>query len=720
VWGTSWRQRLRLFPLFAAAVIGDRLPAARSLARARPGEPWPSGITLIIPERDAPAMLADALGALSVALRAVSEPSQVIVVANGAPRSTYAELEGRFPEVEWVHSDAPLGFAEAVERGLALARHGATYLLNNDMTVEPATLAELLPLREPQVFAIASQILQRDASGRREETGFTDWYVDRGGVHLYHAPIPASDGPTAHLAGSGGATLFRTALLREYLPASRAYDPFYWEDIEWSARAWRDGFAVVFCARSRVAHRHRATTSRFYEADELARIVERNRVLFDLRQGASGFDAAWLLMRVCDLPYQSQRELARPSQAMGVLRQRRMRSRTPQPLAPPRLPGKLRSSYSFRLRAPAAARKRILFVTPFAVFPPRHGGARRVAAFLRGQKEAFDVALVGDEASLYDARSFADFDGLCDVRLVQRDDMTTPASTDLATRTREHCHPALQHAVTAAVDELRPHVVVVEHAELAPLVRRRTPGSRWVLDLHDAYAASDFASTADARRFAMDLAAYDALTVCSEEDRELILHPRIVCLANGANVRGAAYQPSQSLNVLFIGPFRYGPNKDGIARFLREAWPAVREVVPAATLTILGGDESMSLQRDFAQPGVTLLGHRDDVPRFIAGSALSINPLTGIRGSAIKLVETLAMGRVCVSTQDGARGFAAGAPPGLVTVASVTAMAEPIVRLLLDTPLRHRLEAPQPEALDAYGWHHSLARQRELFLDLMK
>jgi len=662
-------------------------------------------------------MLAQALDACLRALAAVGEPWQVVVAANGAPRATYTEVTARFPEVEWEHSDAPLGFAEAVQRGLARARYGAVYLLNNDMTLEPGALAALLPLRGEGVFAIGSQILQQDASGRREETGFTDWYANRAGVHLYHAPVPDAEGARPHLAASGGATLFRASQLRAYIAGSRAYDPFYWEDVEWSVRAWRDGLEVLYCARSRAHHRHRATTARFYDQDELTRIVERNRVLFDLRHGASGREAAWLLARVCELPYASQRELARAHQARGVLRHRR-RSREPQPLPPPSLPGRLHSSYSFRLRSSAA--HRMLFVTPFAVFPPRHGGARRVAEWVRGHKDAFAVGLLGDEASLYDARSFADFDGLAEVRLVQRDDAHDPPPRDLGARIAGHCHPGLRDALDRMQAEFRPELVVIEHAELAPLVRMRTPGSRWILDLHDAYGPADFASMEDARRFAADLAAYAAIMVCSDEDAALVSHARVVRVANGATVRGVSYLPSRGQAVVFVGPFRYEQNRRGIECFLREAWPAVRAGVPDATLTILGGDEALALVRGdalFAQPGVRVLGHREDVGRVLAEHALAINPLTGIRGSAVKLVETLAQGRVCVGTAEGARGF--GAAPAIVTVPAVAAMADPIVRLLRDDAARHRLEAPAAAALDAYGWHHGVAKQRALFAELL-
>ena len=734
MWGTSWRQRLRLAPLYVAAVAADRL-AAFAPARPSPAdEGWRPGISVVVPERDAPRMLAGTLAALHDALDRIDEPRQVIVVANGAPRATYAELATRFPGVEWVHSDAPLAFAAAIERGLAAARHDGAYLLNNDMTLEPDALAEVLPLRAPGVFAIASQILQRSADGRREETGFTDWYVDRGGVRLYHAPVPATDGARPHLCASGGAALFRTAPLRRYVADSRCYDPFYWEDAEWGLRAWRDGLSVLYCPRSRATHAHRATTARFHSEDEIARIVERNRLLFDARHDASGFGVPWLMDRICGLPYASQRELATLRQAAGVFRHRRARARPPQPAAPPRLSQPsgaaatiAGSSFSFRLRAPDAnahRRPRVLVVTPFAVFPPRHGGGRRVAELVRGLVPDFDIALVTDEASLYDARSFADFDGLCAIHLVQRTESAQaepPAA--LGARIRTHCHPVLVEAVVTAIREFQPDIVAVEYAELAALVRYRTPGARWVLDLHDAYGPADFAGAEDAREFADCLRAYDALVVCSEEDGALLAHPRIACVPNGSRIAARAYAPSDGTRLLFVGPFRYAANREGVLRFLDEAWPEIRRRVPTATLRILGGDEHPQYTRGakaFAQAGVEVQGHRDDVPDILGACTLTINPQQSIRGSAVKLVESLAAGRVCVSTTAGARGFAMAAPPGLVTVPDVAAMAEPVVALLTDAARRHALERPAAGALDAFAWERSVVRLKALYDALLR
>jgi GT2 family glycosyltransferase len=728
MWGTSWRQRLRLLPLDAAMALADRLPVPVRRAPA-PGA-WRPGVSVIVPDRDAPAMLAEALGSLRHALGRCDEPAQVVVVANGAPPAAYDDVRARFPEVEWVHDERPLGFAGAIERGLAHARHDGAYLMNNDMTLDAAALASLLPHRAPDVFAIGSQILQQDATGRREETGFTDWYADESGVHLYHAPPPDVDGAVPHLCASGGAALFRTALLRRYLADSRAYDPFYWEDVEWSVRAWRDGYRVLFCPRSLARHRHRATTARYYAADELERIVQRNRMLFDARQRVTRFGRDWLMRRICDLPYASQRELSALRQAAGVLRRRRERGAHPP--APPVLthPSDATvavrgSSYSFRMRdATDRARPRVLFVTPFAAFPPRHGGARRVAELIRGLRETFDVALVTDEANLYGAHSFADFAGLAAVWLVRRGAADAgPEAGTLSARMQAHCHPALVAAVVRACAEFGPDLVQVEHAELAPLVAHRTPGSHWLLDLHDAYGPGDFARPDEAAAFAGHLARYDAAIVCSGEDGKLVDHPRVECVGNGARIDTAGYRPSSSHGLLFIGPFRYLPNYEGIVAFLRTAWPAIRAAVPDATLSILGGDEHAERsahEAAFAQPGVTVCGHRDDVPRLLAQCALTINPLEGIRGSAVKLIESLASGRACVSTVAGARGFLADAPAGLVVVPDVPSMADAVIGLLRDAAARHRVEDPSRGAFDRYRWPQRVADLERLYRDLLR
>ena len=731
-WGTTWKQRLRLAPLYLALVLARRFPAAAAPA-ADSSAPIGTGLTVVIPERDSPEMLDATLAALHLALDRVAEPTQVVVVVNGAARDRYDTLRTRFPEAEFLHSDAPLGFGGAVARGLAAARHPWTYLLNSDMRLAPDALTKLLPWRAPEVFALASQILQRGPDGRREETGFVDWFVDASGIRAFHAAPRPDAGPYPALCASGGASLFRTAPLRRYVDGARCYDPFYWEDADWGVQAWRDGLRVLFCPASRAEHLHRATTARFYPAEELERIVERNRMLFDARHAASCETAVTLMQRVCALPYASQRELATPNVARAVFSARRRACSVLLPLAPLRLRYESRrgielrgASYACRFRAAASggpARPRVLLVTPFAVFPPRHGGARRVAGLLRGLVADHDVMLISDEAGLYDARSLAPMDGLYAARLVERGRDAGATATDLAVRMAAHCHPQMVAAVDDALARFRPAIVQVEHVELADLVAHRHAGARWVLGLHDAVAAADFAdATARQRFFGKTLAAYDAVTVCSDEDAALTPHRQVVGVPNGSAVALGDYRPSEPGELLFVGPFRYAPNLEGIRRFVAEAWPTIRAACPGTRLTVLGGDESKAIVATdplLRQPDIAVLGHREDVPELLRGATLTINPLQGIRGSAVKLIESLSAGRICVSTREGARGFADRGSAALVTASDVAAMAAPIVDLLRDDATRRAREALDPVLLEPYQWDRCAERQRQLYRSLL-
>jgi len=165
-------------------------------------------------------------------------------------------------------------------RGLRSVRHDWTYLLNNDAVLDPGAIAPVLALRAPGVFAVGSQIFLKDPTRFREETNFTSFHFEDG-LATVHDLIPVAGGKTFY--AGGGASLFRTSLLRRLARDSGCYAPFYWEDVEWGWRARKLGYECLFCADSVVHHRHRATVCRHYSESYVEEIVERNRVLFQLR-----------------------------------------------------------------------------------------------------------------------------------------------------------------------------------------------------------------------------------------------------------------------------------------------------------------------------------------------------------------------------------------------------------------------------------------------------
>ena len=94
----------------------------------------------------------------------------------------------------------------------------------------------------------------------------------------------------------------------------------------------------------------------------------------------------------------------------------------------------------------------------------------------------------------------------------------------------------------------------------------------------------------------------------------------------------------------------------------------------------------------------------EDVRPLLDACAVTINPQPELRGSSLKVIESMAAGRMCVSTRAGARGWLEPPPRGLVAVDRVEDFVPPLVRLLGDERQRLAREAPEPERLAACSW----------------
>ena len=319
-------------------------------------------------------------------------PAQIVVVDNGSTDGTAEWLASTYPQVEVVHSEAPLSFARAVNRGIARARCSHICLLNNDMLLEPGFFAAL----RARLSAGARPVLRHRADPfpagvRREETGKTvfaqtlptDFPV------RCDEPLPGEDG-TWVLYGSGGCSLYDAAKLRELGSVDEVYEPAYVEDLDLGYRAWQRGWPSVYVAGAVVEHRHRATTTRYYTEEQLSRILEINYLRFVARavSDAKVFRRLWA---AGNPPAVSAEEPA-------VFRRRRSRFRAD--LAHP--PSTPRHSFS---RSPMAAsasspgvpptgRPRVLVASPYLPFPLSHGGAVRMYNLMRRAAEEFDLVLV--------------------------------------------------------------------------------------------------------------------------------------------------------------------------------------------------------------------------------------------------------------------------------------------------------------------------------------
>lgn len=709
-------------PLAVALFVADRLARRRPGAARRARAPIGRGISVVVPERGTPDLLAETLDALAAALATVDEPTQVIVVVNGADRADYTALLARWPAYDWQFHARALGYNGAIEAGLAVARHDWCYLLNSDMRLDPDALTALLPYRDTTVFALTSQIFFTDPARRREETGWSDFHPNPDFAEVYERDPGELRVARGNLYPGGGSSLCRTQVLRGYVADSRDYSPFYWEDADWGVCAWSDGWELVFVPASRAHHHHRGTVRRYFDAEEVARVIRRNELLFDLRHRWTGRHPLRSLLRLARLDATSRRELRGIGLARRVFRRRLATQRARHHGL--RFERITRDRWYAPRRGDARRRPHVLLVSPFALFPPAHGGARRIAELLTRLSGDVDFHLLGDEASLYGEDSEPWMQHLRSAQLVEgRGDTPGEAPLALPARLTRHAWPGLRAALETAIARVRPDIVQVEFmelAELAPDRDARPTQPRWLLCLHDVYLGAE-AVASDARQRAA-IARYDAVVACSAEDAALLAPQPASLIGNGASDRRAGYRPSPDGLLLFMGPFRYAQNLDGILAFIDDCWPVLRRQFPDLRLRILGGAESAAIAAADArlrQDGIELVSAFVDPAPHLAECSLTINPQRDIRGSSIKLIESLLAGRVCATTRDGARGFADAGLPGLVASDGIAAMAAGIAPLLRDRGLRQRLERSADGHLDAFTWDAMAARQRALYDTLL-
>ncbi|WP_324780176.1 glycosyltransferase [Thiobacillus sedimenti] len=227
----------------------------------------------------------------------------------------------------------------------------------------------------------------------------------------------------------------------------------------------------------------------------------------------------------------------------------------------------------------------------------------------------------------------------------------------------------LQRMLEAGDVDLRRYRVIVSRY-LNPASKLRLPrGARTVVDLDDwryhygghapaplARLKSGYAAWLARRQ----LRRFDAFFFVSRRDQAR--HPDLssALLPNiPFDPPGQPFPQSDSTTLLFVGSLWYGPNREGIDRFLAHCWPVIRAARPAARL-LLAGAAPPALRAEWERyPGVTAPGFVDDLGEAYRNAALTIAPIHSGGGTNIKILESIAYGRACVTTPHCAEAFQA-------------------------------------------------------------
>ena len=710
---TFWKRLLRGLPLL---VLSPFLVAVSALALALVDLAWrlfgkPSGeiqlperkgaratASVVIPNWNGKDLLAKYLPSVVEALSGNPE-NEIIVVDNGSTDGSADFVRAEFPQVKLLALPVNLGFGGGSNEGFHEARNDIVVLLNSDMRVAPDFLAPLLEaFRDPDVFSVSCQIFFSDPEKVREETGLTESWWQDGGLRVRHRIDAAVDDLYPCAYGGGGSCAFDRRKFEELAGFDPLLRPFYLEDTDLGYLAWKRGWKVLYQPRSVVYHEHRGTIGKRFREDQIQAVLKKNYLLFawknihEWRRLAPHFFFAWAGAVVSVL---FGDELGRPNlsalwrafrqlteacgsrwRALGLARV----SDTETFLRP--LGGYYRDRF-LRLD-PAPERPRVLFVSPYPICPPVHGGGVFMYQTLRELAQLTEVHVVELLDLAEQAQDNLELREFCASAewLIRPLGNPPGAASKLPRAVREFAIDDLRWLIHRQIYQKQIDVLQLEYLPMAQYGGAfRQIAS--VLFEHDVYFQSigrslrymDTAARWKARmeylralRYELEiLPDFDQVQVCTPDNRDHLLSflPDLASkLRDGlrAGIDTARYEfrpcSRERLTMLFVGSFRHAPNRIALEWFVERVLPLILEKQPAARLAMVGSDPPPAHALGGASHAIDMLGFVEDVREPLARYSVFVCPILSGSGVRVKLLEAFAAGIPVVSTTVGAEGLA--------------------------------------------------------------
>ena len=400
------------------------------------------------------------------------------------------------------------------------------------------------------------------------------------------------------------------------------------------------------------------------------------------------------------------------------------------------------------------------FVSPVFLFPNDAGGKIRTTNILRGLKGgAFHVVLASPEGVGDQQRWKAELASICD-EFVGWQEVPKPnrwlRAVDVLDRLPLNVKADVSRPALRAARDLCARsdvdVIVFDFVHSAALMPGSI-GAPSVCFTHNVEAEifKRHAQTESHRlmrwvwrnqhrkmvRFEQEaLQRFDRVVAVSERDQQHFQRDygleRVVSIPTGVDLDFFSYaevphpnepgQASSGPTVVFTGSMDWDANSGGVAWFLDQAWPLIRQEVPNARFRVVGRHPPRWLQHKGAEAGgVEFTGFVDDVRQHVRDAQAFVVPLLVGGGTRIKAFEAMAMGIPVVSTGLGMEGLEVEEDVHYLRADSPQGLSACICRLMREPDLRSRLAlAARRRVEDRFGHRVAASAFESICLDVIR
>ena len=250
-------------------------------------------------------LLRECLESVRAAGQALNQPTELVVVENDSTPESCARIAEHFPEARVIALRANAGFAGAFTPGFEATQGDWIVVLNDDVTVAPSALLELMSAAETasDIGAVSPQIRFADRPGTINCAGIE---LDRLAVaadRLVGMPIEASESRPVEVFGvSSTAAAYRRSMLDQIGGFDESFFA-YLDDVDVAWRARMCGWRSLYAPDAIAYHRHSATFSHrssqklYLTGRNRLRLLAKNATRGQLLRGAVGmvlYDIAYV------------------------------------------------------------------------------------------------------------------------------------------------------------------------------------------------------------------------------------------------------------------------------------------------------------------------------------------------------------------------------------------------------------------------------------------
>ncbi|MBA3974591.1 MAG: glycosyl transferase [Candidatus Solibacter sp.] len=698
--------------------------AFRLIGRTRPPSdtmPDTSAASVVIPNWNGRDLLEKYLPPLIEAM-AGNPRNEIVVVDNGSADGSADFVRGAFPSVRLVALPENLGFGGGSNRGFQEAKNDIVVLLNSDMRVDRGFLQPLLDaFTDEKVFAVSSQIFFSDPGKKREETGLTQAWWSSGFLRVRHVEDDQINEPFPCFYPGGGSS----AIDRRKFLSLGGFDhllrPFYLEDTDIGYMAWKRGWKVYYQPASKVWHEHRGTIGKKFSQSYIDGVLYKNLILFCWKNihSFSGICShllnSWIGAVLSVLAGHSMERATLGGQwrallqAPGALRSR-WRARSLAVVEDAEAFRRSLGGYHrdrFHQIESAPERLNVLFISPYPISPPLHGGGVFMNQTVRhlGRLTNLHLVVLVDSPNEICAHDELEPFTKTQEFLVRLEGLPAQIGSIQPFAVREFASKDLEWLIHRQIYLHRIHAVQVEYTNMGQYAG---PYNRlaWFLFEHDIYFQSISRGLGSmkpvarikgafeylrALRYELALLpVFDRVQTCTEENKDYLasflpeLAPRIdPHLRAGIDVSAYRFTPDgrRPKTMLFLGSFRHEPNRVALNWFLKHILPAVLAAEPDSKLIVIGSDPPPAHTLPDFGGALEMQGFVADIKSPLRECAVFVCPILSGSGIRVKLLEAFASGIPAVSTTIGAEGLTGNGLDICRVADSPDAFAREILRL---------------------------------------